>query len=307
MTDDYDPQKDGFESYNVWIAANRARLLRERCAAARRVEVIGQCELYLGDCMEIMPHLGKVDAVVTDPPYGTTRCAWDSIIPFEEMWPAISSVTKRGVPVVLFGSEPFSSLLRTSNIQQFKYDWIWDKPKGTGFLNAKKQPLRGHETISVFCNGTPFYRPQMSVGHTKKVSFRGKHLQTDVYGKMAGDYRYESTERYPRSVLTFSSDTQKSNFHPTQKPVSLLEYLVCTYTDHNQIVLDFTMGSGTTGVACAKTGRPFVGIEIDETYFDIACRRIEDAYRQGDMFMSVPKCAEQEAEQFGLNLGEVEP
>lgn len=247
---------------------------------------IGDCRLILGDCLEILPTLGTVNAVITDPPYGTTQCSWDAVIPFAKMWSAISAVAGGGCPVVLFGSEPFSSLLRGSNLRHFKYDWIWDKPKGTGFLNAKKQPLRGHETISVFCDGAPPYYPQMTAGHARKVSFRGKHLQTDVYGEMVGDYHYDSTERYPRSVITFSSDTQNSSLHPTQKPVALLEYLILTYTDEGDTVLDFTMGSGTTGVACIKTGRKFVGIEIDQGYFDIACDRIRDTHDRPDLFVA---------------------
>lgn len=245
--------------------------------------VIGNAKLHLGDCLQVMPSLPTVAAIITDIPYGTTRCAWDSVIPFDAMWAAIQSIAVRGTPVVLFGSEPFSSALRMSNIGRFKYDWIWDKPKGTGFLNAKKQPMRGHEIISVFGDGQVSYYPQKTTGHERKKTFRGKHLQTDVYGNMAGDYHYDSTERYPRSVLTFSSDTQNSSFHPTQKPVDLMAYLVRTYTRPGETVLDFTMGSGTTGVACALEGRCFVGIESDPAYFDIACQRLRDM--QGDLLV----------------------
>tara|TARA_R100000365_G_C2748614_1_gene80770 strand:- start:14696 stop:15490 length:795 start_codon:yes stop_codon:yes gene_type:complete len=251
----------------------------------KREVVIGDCRLLLGDCLEILPTLGKVDAVVTDPPFGTTQCSWDVVLPFDEMWAALAFVRYDGVPVVLFGCEPFSSLLRASNLRQFKYDWIWDKPKGTGFLNAKKQPMRCHENISVFCSGQSRYYPQMTSGHVRKQTFRGKHLQTDVYGSMDKDYRYDSTDRYPRSVLTVSSDTQNSSVHPTQKPVALLEYLVRTYSEEAGTVLDFTMGSGTTGVACVKQGRKFIGIENHEPYFDIACERIRAAYAQPDMFV----------------------
>lgn len=249
-----------------------------------RVETIGDATLYLGDCLEIMPTLGRVDAVVTDPPYGTTRCSWDAVIPLEAMWEKLAYVLGERSPVLLFGCEPFSSMLRVSNLKHFKYDWIWDKPRGTGFLNAKKQPLRGHEIISVFCEGATPYFPQMSHGHERKQTFRGKHLQTDVYGYMAGDYRYDSTERYPRSVLTFSTDTQITSEHPTQKPVVLVEYLINTYSEAGEVVLDFAMGSGTTGVACANLGRKFIGIEIEPKYFDNACRRIEDAYKQPRLF-----------------------
>ena len=248
--------------------------------------IIGSATLYLGDCRDILPTLGKVGAVLADPPYGTTRCAWDAIIPLEEMWAALDHVVGPRIPILLFGSEPFSSFLRTSRVRWFKYDWVWNKPKGTGFLNAKKQPLRKHEMVSVFCDGPAPYDPQKTTGHDRKVTFRGKHLQTDVYGNMAGDYNYDSTERYPGSVLTFSSDTQNSSFHPTQKPVGLMRYLVKTHTDPSASVLDFTMGSGTTGVACQLEGRKFIGIERDPKYFDIACKRILDAQRQGDIFLT---------------------
>lgn len=243
-----------------------------------RVETIGRAVLHLGDCRDILPTLGKVDAVIADIPYGTTRCSWDAVIPFDEMWSAVGAVTQPGTPIVLFGSEPFSSALRMSNLRQFKYDWIWNKPKATGFLNAKKQPLRAHEIISVFCDGQATYLPQKTTGHERKRTFRGKHLQTDVYGNMAGDYRYDSTERYPKSVLTFSSDTQNSSLHPTQKPIELMRYLVRTYSAPDDTVLDFTMGSGTTGLACSLEGRRFIGVESDPAYFDIACVRLRQPY-----------------------------
>jgi len=267
-------------------------------SAIRKEVIIGDCRLILGDCLEVLPTLGKVDAVVTDPPFGTTQCSWDAIIPSDQMWSAIDSVTDDNTPVVLFGCEPFSSLLRTSALHRFKYDWVWDKPKGTGFLNAKKQPLRGHEMVSVFCKGQTPYFPQKTVGHVRKQSFRGKHLQTDVYGQMANDYCYDSTERYPRTVVTFSSDTQNSSVHPTQKPVALMEFLVATYSSDGQTILDFTMGSGTTGVACAKSGRAFIGIERHEPYFDIACERIRKAYAQPDMFVEAAKPVHQQASMF---------
>jgi site-specific DNA-methyltransferase (adenine-specific) len=175
-------------------------------------------------------------------------------------------------------------MLRQSNLSQFKYDWIWDKPKATGFLNAKIQPLRAHEIITVFCDGTPAYYPQKTAGHERKTSFKGAHLQTEVYGHMAHGVGYGSTERYPRSVVRFSSDTQKESEHPTQKPVALMQYLVRSHSAPGHTVLDFTAGSGTTGVACMNLGRKFIGIEIKPKYFDIACRRIEDAQRQSRLF-----------------------
>jgi DNA modification methylase len=261
--------------------------------AVKRVEVIGGQTLILGDCLEVMATLGRFDAVVTDPPYGTTQCPWDAVIPFGEMWDALAACVAADTPVLLFGCEPFSSLLRASNLRRFKYDWIWNKPKATGFLNAKKQPLRGHEIISVFYDRQCAYHPQKTKG-ARKQTFRGKHLQTDVYGEMRGDYAYDSDERYPNSVITFSSDTQNSSFHPTQKPVGLLEYLLKTYTLPGETVLDFTMGSGTTLVACQKLGRAGTGIEIDPDYFDIACRRVDEATRQPDMFVQQPPAATQE-------------
>lgn len=264
--------------------------------AIKREERIGGQRLILGDCLAVMPMLGRLDAVVTDPPYGTTQCSWDAVMPFDVMWSSLDSCITPETPVLLFGSEPFSSLLRASNLRRFKYDWVWDKPKATGFLNAKKQPLRGHEIVSVFYERQCAYHPQKTKG-VRKQTFRGKHLQTDVYGDMRGDYAYDSDERYPNSVITFSSDTQNSSHHPTQKPVGLMEYLIETYTRAGQSVLDFTMGSGTTLVACQRTGRAGTGIEIDPEYFDIACRRVEEATRQPDMFISAP---EQKPVQGGL-------
>lgn len=242
-----------------------------------RVERIGKATLYLGDCLDVLPTLDAVDAVIADLPYGTTRCAWDVTIPFDAMWQALEPVAGRGCPIVLFGTEPFSSALRLSRLRHFKYDWVWNKIKGTGFLNAKRQPLRKHELISVFCDGSTPYHPQKTTGHERKTTYRGAHLQTDVYGHMAQNYHYDSTERYPGSILTFSTDTQNSSFHPTQKPLELLRYLVATYVAPGKCVLDFTMGSGTTGVACATMGRPFIGIEKDKRYFDVACERISKA------------------------------
>lgn len=246
---------------------------------------IGRAKLYLGDCRDVLPRLGLIDAVIADIPYGTTNAAWDRAIPFAEMWAALKFVSDRETPIVLFGAEPFSSGLRLSNPRLFKYDWIWSKPKATGFLNAKLQPLRAHETISVFAEGRARYYPEKTTGHQRKTTFRGKHLQTAVYGEMAGDYYYDSSERYPRSVIEFAQDTQNSSEHDTQKPVGLMAYLVRTYSQADDTVLDFTMGSGTTGIACHLEGRKFIGIENNPETFDIACKRIEEAQRQGDLFL----------------------
>ena len=216
----------------------------------------------------------SIDCIITDLPYGTTQCKWDTVIPFELLWEQYNRIIKENGAIVLFGTEPFSSHLRLSNLKNYKYDWIWDKIKGTGFLNAKRQPMRNHELISVFYKKQCTYNPQKTYGHKKKKSYRSKDLQTDVYGEMKNDYTYESTERYPRSIQVFSTDTQNSSLHPTQKPVALIEYLIKTYTNEGEIILDSCMGSGTTGVACRNLNRRFIGIEMDKKYFEIAKERI---------------------------------
>jgi len=233
-------------------------------------------ELHLGNCLHILPTLqGQVDMVLCDLPYGTTQCAWDEPLPLSVMWAALRPLLRPTTPVLLFGAEPFASTLRLSNTGSFKYDWVWFKPRASGFLNAKKQPLRNHEAISVFYEKQPTYNPQKTGGHVRKVAKRGTHLQSEVYGKTNSESSYDSTERYPQSVIEFSSDVQKDALHPTQKPVALCEYLIRTYTNPGDTVLDFTMGSGTTGVAAKNTGREFIGIEVDCGYFEIAQSRIE--------------------------------
>lgn len=234
--------------------------------------------LMLGDCLERMKDIpdGGVDMILCDPPYGTTACKWDSVIDLPLMWEQLKRVTKPTSAILLFGAEPFSSILRCSNLQMFKYDWVWEKPHGTGFLNAKKQPIRAHEVVSVFYNKPCTYNPQKTQGHVRKISTK-RLDETEVYGKQVGEHSYDSTERFPRSVQVFSSDKQKSSLHPTQKPIALMEYLIKTYTTEGDSVLDFTMGSGTTGVACVNLGREFIGIEMDEGYFNIAEKRIADA------------------------------
>jgi len=241
-----------------------------------RKEVIGNQTLYHGDCLEIMVNIPaqSVDMILCDLPYGTTQCKWDIVLPFEALWEQWNRVAKNSAAIILFGTEPFSSELRLSNIKHFKYDWIWYKPKGTGFLNAKKQPMRNHEIISVFYRKQCIYNAQKTDGHNRKVSFRKKELQSDVYGETKHDYLYNSTERYPQSILNFSSDTQNSPLHPTQKPVGLCEYLIKTYTHEGETVLDNCMGSGTTGVACKNLNREFIGIEKDAAYFQTAKQRI---------------------------------
>lgn len=240
-------------------------------------------ELYNGDCLELMKNIpdGSVDLVLTDPPYGTTACKWDSVIPFEPMWEQLNRIIKPNGAICLFGSEPFSSALRMSNIKNFKYDWIWEKSKATGHLNVKKQPLRKYETISVFYKKQPTYNPQglikkehptISKGDRGK---KGNGSSGECYGLAIRDSLQEY-ENYPKNIIAFNVDT-KAEFHPTQKPIAMLEYLIKTYTSEGETVLDFTMGSGSTGVACINTGRSFIGIELDPGYFEIAQKRIEAA------------------------------
>lgn len=241
-------------------------------------------KLFLGDCLEVMDRLiadgVKFDAIIADPPYGTTACKWDSIIPFEEMWKRLKSLRKDNTPIVLFGSEPFSSSLRLSNVNEYKYDWFWEKTQATGFFNAKKQPMRCIENICVFYKKQSLFNFIKTYGH-KPVNSYTKYLstvnKTQVYGKCSKELSGGgNTDRYPRQLLTFSSDKQKNYLHPTQKPLALMEYLVKTYTNEGDMVLDFTMGSGTTGVACKKLNRNFIGIELDENYFNIAKNRINE-------------------------------
>ena len=230
-------------------------------------------KLYNEDCLNILPTIPNksIDLILTDPPYGTTQCKWDSIIPFEPMWKELKRIIKDNGCIALFGSEPFSSYLRTSNIKWFKYDWYWKKEKGFGFLNSKKQPLRNIETISCFYNKQAKYFPQMEHGkpyYTKNKPKKQKGITNDyveVITKSDG-------LRFPQHLISFTKET---GLHPTQKPVALLEYLIKTYTNENDTVLDFTMGSGSTGVACKNINRQFIGIEMDKKYFDIAKNRIE--------------------------------
>lgn len=230
-----------------------------------------------GDCLEVMKSItsGSIDMILCDLPYGTTACRWDTIIPFEPLWEQYKRIIKDNGAIVLTASQPFTSALVMSNPEMFKYDLVWDKIKGTGFLNAKKMPMRNHETILVFYKKLPTYNPQKTKGHKLKESFRAKHLQTEVYGDMKKDYSYSSTERYPRSIQAISTDTQNSSLHPTQKPVALFEYLIKTYTNEGDTVLDNCAGSGTTGVACINTNRSYILIEKERKYIEIINDRLK--------------------------------
>lgn len=228
--------------------------------------------LLHGDCLELMPHLDKVDAVISDLPYGTTNCKWDTPLDLARLWELYRQVCDG--PVILFAQTPFDKVLGASNLKELKYEWIWEKSHATGHLNAKKMPMKAHENILVFYRDLPQYNPQKTQGHTRKTATKRGDVTT-IYGDQGiGEIRYDSTERYPRSVIRFASDKQKSCIHPTQKPVALLEYLIRTYTGEGDTVLDNCMGSGSTGVACVNTGRSFVGIELDDDFYSKASTRI---------------------------------
>lgn len=234
--------------------------------------------LMQGDCLERMKEIksGSVDMVLADPPYGTTACKWDSIIPPEPMWEQLKRIIKSNGAIVMTASQPFTSVISCSNLPMLKESLVWEKTTATGHLNAKSKFMRAHEDILVFYSKPPTYNPQMTHGHERKVSLRVDRAEklSDCYGNQKGETSYDSTSRYPRSVIKTSTDKQKSKLHPTQKPVSLMEYLIKTYTNEGETVLDFTMGSGTTGLAAVNIGRKFIGIELDKGYFEIAKNRI---------------------------------
>lgn len=232
--------------------------------------------LMQGDCLELMKSIpdASVDMILCDLPYGTTQCKWDSVIDYNGLWREYLRIAKESAAIVLTAMQPFTSALIMSQPNLFKYEWIWEKGSATGFLNAKKQPLRAHENVCVFYRKQCTYNPQFTYGHERKTATK-KTVNSECYGKAIKVTDYDSTDRYPRSVQFFSSDKQKVNLHPTQKPAALMEYLVLTYSNKGDTVLDNCMGSGTTGVACVKTGRDFIGIEMEKKYFEVAKDRIE--------------------------------
>lgn len=232
--------------------------------------------LMQGDCLERMKEIpsGSVDMILCDLPYGTTQNKWDSIIPFEPLWAHYWRVLKKNGAVVLTAAQPFTSTVVCSQFEKFKYDWVWVKPKGTGHLNAKKQPMRDKEDILVFSGGKTPYFPQMVVGEPYKAKpGKSKTKGEDCYGDYEDVREDNKGFRYPKQTLKFKGEERNRN-HPTQKPVALMEYLIKTYTNEGETVLDNCMGSGTTGVACVNTGRKFIGIEMDEGYFNVAKERI---------------------------------
>jgi site-specific DNA-methyltransferase (adenine-specific) len=214
---------------------------------------------------------GSVDMILTDPPYGTTACKWDSIIPLEPMWEQLKRIIKPNGAIVMTASQPFTSLLGASNIKDLRYSWVWEKTAATGHLNVKRMPMKNAEDVLVFYAKQPTYNPQ-NLKTFDKVVRRGNN--GDCYGK-SGNQNLQEFTNYPRTIQKFASEGK--TVHSTQKPVALMKYLIRTYTNEGETVLDFTMGSGTTGVACVNLNRNFIGIELDEGYFKIAEERIQKA------------------------------
>lgn len=234
---------------------------------------MSKVELMLGDCLERMKEIpdGSVDMVLTDPPYGTTACKWDSVIDLQLMWEQLKRIIKPNGAIVMTASQPFTTVLASSNLNNFKYSWVWHKNRATNFPNAKRRPLTAHEDILVFIDGNLHYNPQKTKGHEPTNSAVGASQGTIYNGDNIRNYKGGDTERFPRTVIDFKCER---GYHPTQKPVALMEYLIKTYTNEGETILDFTMGSGTTGVACKNLNRDFIGIEMDEGYFEVAKRRI---------------------------------
>jgi len=243
----------------------------------------GKKEILLGDCLELMKDIpnGSIDMILCDLPYGTTACKWDTIIPFDKLWEQYERVAKPNAPIVLTASQPFTSALVMSNPKLFKYEWIWEKSKASNFLLAKKQPLKAHENILVFANGTPKYYPQKTQG---KPYYRGgikeKHDNPEVSNNIPNYHSHirksEDGMRLPRSVQYFTTAEFDGKFHPTQKPIALFEYLIKTYTNENDLVLDNTAGSGTTAIACLEENRQFIVMEKEQKYYDIILKRVGD-------------------------------
>ena len=243
-------------------------------------------QIYHMDCLQGMDLLPErsVDMVLCDLPYGTTHCKWDAIIPFDALWKHYRRIVKDNGAIVLFSGQPFTSALVNSNLPMFRYEWIWHKPHPTGFLNAKRMPLKAHENILVFYRRLPTYHPQMTHGHVRKVAhskYRSVGNGESIYGKEVRDTMYDSTDRYPLDVQIFSSGDQTKKFHPTEKPVALCEYLIKTYSNPGEVVLDNCIGSGTTAVASLRCGRHFVGFETELQYVLKARERINLEKRKG--------------------------
>jgi DNA modification methylase len=238
-------------------------------------------KIHHGDCLELMPKLIRdqsIDLILADLPYGTTQCKWDSIIPLDVLWMEYERIIKDNGAIVLFAQTPFDKLLGASNLNLLRYEWIWEKTSATGHLNANRMPMKAHENVLVFYKKLPTYNPQKTTGH-KPANYATKYVDTqnntELYGKVSKEYSSGGyTDRYPRSVLLFPSDKQRSKLHPTQKPLALVEYLIKTYTNQGELVLDNVCGSGTTGLAAKKLNRDFILMEKELKYVNISKDRI---------------------------------
>ena len=228
----------------------------------------------------------QVDSIICDPPYGTTACKWDSIIPFDEMWLRLNKLIKPNGAIVLFGSEPFSSALRMSNIKNYKYDWVWMKSKPSGHLNAKKQPMRKNENISIFYSKQCIYNPQDLIKgeFNNNRKWRKDGVNKDHTFGNETEIEVSKFTNYPNNILKYKNPNNNL-YHPTQKPIKIMEYLIKTYTNENETILDFTMGSGTTLVACKQLNRKGIDIELDKDYFEIAKNRVNEAMQGSSLEM----------------------
>ena len=241
---------------------------------------LDDCQLMFGDCLERMKEIpdGSIDMILCDLPFGTTACKWDTIIPFEPLWEQYNGIIKDNGAIALFGSQPFTSKLVMSNIKMFKYEWIWDKKIPSGMSYARFQPMRQHEDVLIFCKGKTIYNPQM-IKRDKPIKgggmSKGETTNNQNLVALKKTYDYKN----PTSIIKFDK-IRKGSLYPTQKPVALLEYLIKTYSTDGDLILDNCMGSGSTGVACVNTNRKFIGIELDEKYYDISCKRITDAINE---------------------------
>ena len=234
-------------------------------------------KLFKGDCLQIMKNISdrSIDAIITDPPYGTTACKWDSVIDFDLMWEQLNRIIKPNGAIVLFGSEPFSSALRMSNIKNYKYDWIWQKNRPSLFQHANKRPMKDHENICLFYKKQPTYNIELKEKTKPTNNYRKNKTGTFLKSGCKNKKQIQTKTGYPRQIINYGMHNVGQK-HPTQKPVLLMEYLIKTYTNENETVLDFTMGSGSTGVAAKNLNRNFIGIEKDEKYFKIAEQRIKE-------------------------------
>jgi len=243
----------------------------------------------LGDSLELMKQIedGSIDMIFTDLPFGTTKNHWDKVIDYALLWEQYKRIIKDNGAIVLFAQSPFDKILACSNLEMYRYEWIWEKSSATGFLNAQKMPLKAHENILVFYKKLPTYNPQKTKGHKKKESLASsqrKGRKSNNYGEQTNPKDYCSDERYPRSVLKFKTDKQKIALHPTQKPLELIKYMIKTYTNKGDIVLDNCVGSGTTAIGCIQLERKYIAMELCPEFHAVAQKRIDEAYGNVGLF-----------------------